>query len=184
MPPTPMIPMLMRSLAPMTREELAAASAFAPSAAVAPPRNSRREWKAISGLYVLLKPAEKHHAGCHGYIQRRNPSRHGNPQQHIAVFLHQIVQALAFGPHYDDALLSPRNFVVGGVATLVQSVNKISEVLQYPQCLVNIDCANDGQILERARRRFGDNVGQAGCPPLGYHHPARARRMRGPNDRA
>src|ERR1035437_963900 len=138
----------------------------------------------LSPLRPPSPPFEKHHARCHRHIQRRNPARHGDAHQRVAMLPHLLVQAFALAAQHHRRRRGVLHLVVRLVAALIQAVDPEAPLFDFFERPVDIGDAHHRQVFERAGRGLGHHVGDAGRAPFRNHHRARARGVGRPDDGA
>src|SRR5271157_1633911 len=77
----------------------------------------------LSVLRTAPPPFEEHHARRHRHIERRNPARHGDAHQRVAMLPHLLVQALALAAQHHRRRRRVLHLVVSLGAALIQPVD-------------------------------------------------------------
>lgn len=129
-------------------------------------------------------PAKKDDAGRHGNIEGRDPARHWNSDERIAVALDKIVQAFSFSPENEYRAIRPLHRIERHVSLFIQPVNDVTLIFQGAERLADIHRPHHRQVLKRSGSRFGDSFRQSGRPAFGNDHSARARGVRRADYRA
>src|SRR5580658_4668850 len=83
-----------------------------------------------TSFWIPAAPLKKHHARRHRYVQGRNGSRHRNANQHVAMFLYQLMQTVSFPAQDEDRWFGVLDLAVELAATLVQSIDPKIAFLQ------------------------------------------------------
>src|SRR5713101_4235882 len=99
-------------------------------------------------------PFEEHDTSGHRYIERRNGTRHRNPQQDIAMLLDKLMQTLAFTSQDDYRRCGEVRLAVNLIAAFIQPVYPEALLFQTFYCLADVTYAHHRQVLECARGGF------------------------------
>src|SRR5271157_4749031 len=120
----------------------------------------------LSALLTPSTPFEEHHARRHRHVQRRNPARHGDAHQRVAVLPHLLMQAFTLAAQHHRRRRRVLHLIVGLSAALIQPVDPEAAPLDLFQRPVDVGDAHHRQVFQRAGRGLGHHVGDAGRAPL------------------
>jgi hypothetical protein len=94
------------------------------------------------------------------------------------------MQAFALGAHDDDGFDRPIDGVICDLAAFIETIDKVAEVFERPQRLIDVAGADDGKVFEGAGGGFSHGFGEAGGTAFGDDDPTGSGGVGGTDDGA